>query len=392
MYFFSGTGNARNVARWMVDAWRRRGQDAEAFDLGKPGGPLVDIGPDDVVGLASPTHGFNFPPITLAFLFAFPRAPRRNRVLILNTRAGLRLFGLCLPGLSGVAQLLAALVFLLKGYRVVGMRPIDLPSNWISIHPGLREDNVRILHERCEAVTRRFADRLLDGRRDYRALFDLIQDLLIAPIALGYYFAGRFLFAKSFIASRDCDACGVCVQQCPLEAVRLVDGRPFWSWRCESCMHCMNRCPRRAIETGHGFLAVSLALLYVALAVLVYPALRPVVPVLADEGFAGQALRFVLENVLMLSSVFLGYRLLHSAMRFRVVERLATLTSLTHFAFWRRYRAPRAPTPGPVACDEVVAEPGGPDPGHVPVGQALHGGNFQNLNDSPRDEYSLPLP
>jgi len=74
-------------------------------------------------------------------------------------------------------------VLLLKGYRVVGMRPIDLPSNWISLHPGLREDNVRAIYERCAAITRRFAERLLDGKRDLRALWDLPLDLLIAPIS-----------------------------------------------------------------------------------------------------------------------------------------------------------------------------------------------------------------
>jgi hypothetical protein len=192
LFYFSGTGNARNVARWMVEAWQERGRQAEAIDLSKEGTDDVQVGPDDEIGVASPTHGFNFPPITLAFLFTFSRTTYGNRVFIINTRAGIRLFGVCLPGLSGVTQLQAAVLFLLKVYRVVGMRPIDLPSNWISLHPGLREENIRAIYERCEAVTRRCAKRLLDGHRDLRALYDLLQDLLIAPIAIGYYLVGRF--------------------------------------------------------------------------------------------------------------------------------------------------------------------------------------------------------
>jgi ferredoxin len=258
MFYFSGTGNARNVARWMVDAWRERHEAAEAVDLAGVSAGAVEIGPSDDIGLASPTHGFNFPPITLAFLFAFPRTTCRNRVCILNTRGRVRLFGWYVPGLSGAAQWLAALVFLSKGYRVVGMRPVDLPSSWISLHPGLGEDTVRANYGRCETITRRHANRVLDGRRDLRALFDLPQDLLIAPIAIGYYLVGRFLFAKSFIASAGCDGCGVCVSQCLVRALRLVSGRPFWSHRCESCMRCMNRCPKRAIETAHGFTAAFL--------------------------------------------------------------------------------------------------------------------------------------
>lgn len=341
MFFFSGTGNARNVAKWMVDSWRERGLPAETIDIAKIGDDRLEIGPHDVVAIVSPTHGFNFPPITLGFLFALPKATNRNRAIIMNTRAGLRFFGVCLPGLSGVAQLLAALVFLLKGYRVIGMRPIDLPSNWISIHPGLREDNVRAIYQRCETIARRFADRLLDGRRDLRALFDLPQDLLISPVAAGYYFAGRFFLSKSFFASSACDACGVCINQCPVGAIRLIDGRPFWSYRCESCMRCMNNCPKRAIETGHGFVIGFLLLINFVVLTLVYPALQPVLPIFSDTGIVGKIARLTFETILMLAGIFLAYRLWHRWLRYQVFERLTVLTSLTHFRFWRRYRAPK---------------------------------------------------
>jgi Pyruvate/2-oxoacid:ferredoxin oxidoreductase delta subunit len=341
MFYFSGTGNARNVAHWMADAWRGRQREVEVIDLAKVDRRALRVGPGDEVGIASPTHGFNFPPITLGFLFAFPRAPHANRAFIVNTRAGVRFFGVCLPGLSGATQILGALVLRLKGYRVVGMRPIDLPSNWISLHPGLREDNVRAIHARCEAIAHRFAVRLLDGRRDLRALWDLPQDLLIAPISLGYYFVGRFWFAKSFIASSSCDACGACVQQCPTRALRMVDGRPFWSYRCESCMRCMNQCPKRAIETAHGFAIGVPVLLSIVMTALVYPALRTVTPALVGTGHLAGLARRVLGSALMLAVLFLSYRLLHRALRVRVVERLVVATSLTHFACWRRYRAPK---------------------------------------------------
>jgi len=340
MFFFSGTGNARNVSRWMVEAWREHGREAEAIDIVNAGADEVRVGVGDEVGLVSPTHGFNFPPITLAFLFAFPLAPGRNRAFLFNTRAGVRLFGRCIPGLSGVALLLAALVFLLKGYRVAAMRPVDLPSNWISLHPGLSDKNVRALYERCRAIVHRTALRLLDGRRDLRGLIDLPQDLLIAPIALGYYLVGRFLFAKSFVASAACDGCGLCVRQCAVQAVRLLRGRPFWSFRCESCMRCMNLCPKRAIETAHGFVVGLLLLFDLVLLQLIHPVLRPVVPLLSGTGSASATVRFVFETALMLSALFLAYRLLHRGLRFRLVERLTVLTSLTHFSFWRRYRPP----------------------------------------------------
>lgn len=346
LFYFSGTGNARNVAHWIAAEWRGRGREAEVRDLSRVDARAVHLDVDDEVGLASPTHGFNFPPITLSFIFAFPRAPRANRVFIVNTRAGVRFLGVCIPGLSGLTQLLAALVFLLKGYRVVGMRPIDLPSNWISLHPGLREENIRAIYERCASITRRFASRLVSGRRDLRALWDLPQDLLIAPISAGYYLVGRFFFAKSFFASRACDGCGACISECPIGALQLVDGRPFWTWRCESCMRCMNRCPRRAIETAHGFVVGVALLVSLAVTPLALRAIGWMTPDGMLPGAVGRPARLLFDSVVALAVLFGAYRLLHRALRLGPVERLVVWTSLTHFARWRRYRAPTGPMPG----------------------------------------------
>jgi hypothetical protein len=337
VFYFSGTGNARNVAVWLAAAWAERGREVAVAEIARTDPATVRLGPEDELALISPTHGFNFPPITLGFLLRLPRAAARNRALVVNTRAGVRFFGVALPGLSGIAQLLAALTLLVKGYRVVGMRPMDLPSNWLALHPGLRADNVAALHARGEAKTRRFAARILDGGRDYRALWDLPQDLLIAPIAVGYYFVGRFLLAKSFVASRDCDGCGACVSGCPLKAIRLEAGRPFWSYRCESCMRCMNACPRRAIETAHGFVAVALVLSFV----VVKPAVFDHVAWLNRGGLLPTLARNVVSPALTLAVVLLGYRVLHRLLGVGLVERLTTLTSLTRFRWWRRYRAPR---------------------------------------------------
>lgn len=42
----------------------------------------------------------------------------------------------------------------------------------------------------------------------------------------------------------------------------------------------------------------------------------------------------------MLGTLFVAYRALHRGLRFRPIERLAVITSLTHFRFWRRYHPP----------------------------------------------------
>jgi len=342
IYYFSGTGNARNVANWSCTYALKRGWEAEIRDIAKTDRHNIPaVEPGTMVGLASPTHGFNLPPIVLKFLSHFPRG-KANPVWIVNTRAGLKAGKVFLPGLTGIGQLWAALVLRMKNYRVLGMRPIDLPSNWISIHPGLRAKVSESITARCYRKSVAFSEKMLNGKRDYRALFDLIQDLLVAPVALGYYFIGRFFLAKGYIATSSCTACDLCIRECPVQAIRKVRGRPYWTLKCESCMRCMNHCPERAIETPHGFLTAILYLVFTAgmeglYFLTVDKIASPVLSRIMEHG----SVRLLVGSALTIPFLLLSYHIVHLLIPNPVFNRLIAFTSLTHFRFWRRYRAPR---------------------------------------------------
>ena len=236
----------------------------------------------------------------------------------------------------GVALLLAALVLLLKGYRIAGMRPIDLPSNWLSIHPSLRPKAVIALYERCHKLTTTFADRLLDGKRNFRALYDIVQDLLIAPVSLGYFLVGRFLFAKSFYATGLCDNCDACRKECPVGAIVTVRDRPFWTYHCESCMRCMNSCPRRAIQTGHGYVAAVIFISSSFLADRLWVAASTYLQFQPGPILAWLA-RFVVDAAVLLGLLAFTYRGVHLAIRIPLLRSLIEYSSLTRYRFWGRY-------------------------------------------------------
>jgi ferredoxin len=336
IYYFSGTGNSRNVAQWLAEEATHSGMVSHLVNIAHT--DRLNIGPPDPEALIifiSPIHGFNYPPVMINFILRFPKG--KNPVVLMNTRAGMLIGKWITPGLTGIAFLMAALVLRFKGYSIRGFRPVDLPSNWISVHPGLNEHTVMYLHERNRERVKAFAKHIFAGNRSFKALHEIVQDVLIAPVSFGYYFVGRFILAKTYYASGDCDNCMVCIKGCPVRAIKLVDNRPFWTFNCESCMKCMGNCPKKAIETAHGFIAGVTILWSYGIMVLVYQLLEQY-----TGTFGNGILKFLLETAVYIAILAISYRIVHYLMRFRIFERLMVFTSLTKMKWWgRRYKAPR---------------------------------------------------
>ena len=336
VYYFSGTGNSENVAFWLMDVAKENGMNTQTVNIARTDRLAIEApDPEAIIAFISPIHGFNYPPVMLHFIMRFPKG--RNNVLLMNTRAGMLIGKWITPGLTGVAFYLSAFILKMKGYSMKSMFPVDLPSNWISVHPGLNERTVKYLHERNQKKVYRFAQNVFSGGSNFRGVYEIIQDTLIAPISIGYYFMGRFMFAKTYFASADCNGCDLCIKACPVKAIKKVDGRPFWTFNCESCMHCMSNCPKKAIETGHGAILTFSLLFSLLLSGLFYTYFAQVFFDI-EHTFTG----FIVESVLFIALLAVWYRIVHISMRFRFVERLIVYTSLTKYKFWgKRYKALR---------------------------------------------------
>ncbi|RLD26797.1 MAG: hypothetical protein DRI54_02200 [Bacteroidetes bacterium] len=153
---------------------------------------------------------------------------------------------------------------------------------------------------------------------------------------------GRFFLAKTLVATSDCDSCEACIKKCPVEAIKMVDERPFWTYKCESCMRCINICPKRAIETAHGFSGLMVMVVYVLVIPLIVYYLRDykVMEWVRGSELFGQFWSVAVALVFILV-LFIGYRILHFLLKFRFVDRIISYSSLSRYKFWRRYKAPK---------------------------------------------------
>jgi len=339
IYCFSGTGNALQGSRWIIEKATERGLNAQLIPIDRLKKATIPFTEGKtLVGFSSPTHGFNLPWIMLKFIFRFPRSKGQD-TFIMNTRAGMKMSKLFVPGLSGIAQFLPMLILFLKGYKIKGLLPLDLPSNWVSVHPGLRQKVVASIFEKRRLEISRFIEKILIGKRHYsRKVFIFMPlDLVVAPIALAYFLYGRFFLSKTFIASTDCNDCRLCEQKCPTESISIINNRPYWRFTCESCMRCINICPQKSIQSSH---SLAVIIIYITSSIPVFLWLNKTVDQYSTglNEYVLPVLLFPFKWGLKLFCFYLIYRAFFSLMKIKVINKFFEITSLTKF--WRRYKAP----------------------------------------------------
>ena len=251
IYFFTGTGNSYWTASQLVSLASDSGISANMFAIDMLQRSDIRAGTrDSLTGFIYPTHGFALPWYMLKFILHFPRG--KGAVFIVNNRAGMKMGRLFTPGISGIAAHLPMLILILKGYRIAGTLPLDNPSNWISIHPGIKQKVVNSIFERRIRDIHNFGDRIFKNLTCFplKYLLFIPLDILLIPISLAYLFFGRFILARSYFSSSSCDGCGICAKRCPVGAISMKKGTPYWSYRCESCMRCSNVCPKKSVNSS----------------------------------------------------------------------------------------------------------------------------------------------
>jgi len=338
-YFYTGTGNSYRVTTWIAEA----AGDAGAAVTVRPIGascPAEEIGRGEtaLLGLVMPTHGFTAPWAMLRFALRLPRRKGTHGVVV-ATRAGGKIGPIFTPGVEGTATCLIALILMLKGYHVRGATGVDMPSNWIAVHPGLSSGTISGVKARARKKVARFTDAVFSGKRRFTGWLPLLIGLYFFHISLSYLLLGRLFLARLFFASDRCTGCGLCAGHCPNRAIEMRGGgsrqRPYWTFRCESCMRCMGYCPTRAVEANY-LLGVGVYLLATVVPTTTLLAwLTVCVPALA---FLGGAPHWLLESLYAVAALGLIYPLFHLLLRVRWINRFFTLTTPTHY--YRRYHEP----------------------------------------------------
>jgi ferredoxin/flavodoxin len=231
LFYFSGTGNSLAVAKHLAAELG----DTQVIPMAKALNKPVTAGPD-AVGLVFPVYMWGVPLLVADFA--------RNL-----TGGGGYVFAVATYG-GYIAGTLGMLERLLKerGIKLTAGFGIKMPGNYVPMYDIIAPEKQGKLFgkekERIGVIARAVKGRqvgIVD--RGLPLVNWLLSDRfynLSAPRIPGS--------DKALRADDNCTRCGTCYRVCPVENIKLVDGKPSWLGHCQDCLACLHWCPASAIQ------------------------------------------------------------------------------------------------------------------------------------------------
>ena len=135
-----------------------------------------------------------------------------------------------------------------KGFRFRGLLEVVMPENYLAMFSVPEKSEAEKIIA-AAIPTLQAGGVQIQGNADFPKRRITPLDRLKSGL-VNWSFYRFFVTAHPFYAKECCTGCGHCVQVCPLNNIRLQDGRPVWGRQCTHCMACICGCPTQAIEYG----------------------------------------------------------------------------------------------------------------------------------------------
>lgn len=133
-----------------------------------------------------------------------------------------------------------------KSFSLMGFNSVVMPQGYIAgggTQP--KEINDKILTEAEPKIIK-----IAETIRDKQMLPKEQPGNAMMSRVLNPIMYSLMISAKGFSVTDKCSGCGKCETRCPLNNVKMVNGKPVWGNNCTHCMACIAGCPAEAIEYG----------------------------------------------------------------------------------------------------------------------------------------------
>jgi len=230
---YSGTGNSTHIAHLL--AQRLSLQETSLNDLFRSKAPLhLD---DDELVFVTPTYCWRLPRIVSGWMQQQHFDPGQKAWFVLTCGDD---FGNAEAYLQRTCHQV--------GLECMGGIEIVMPENYITMFHAPSAELSRTIIQCAELAVEETA-LYLERREHFPERPVNLRDKLFSGIVNDLFFK-IIVKDRKFWVRDSCVSCGRCEDVCPLNNVKMRDGRPTWNGNCTHCMACICRCPQQAIEYG----------------------------------------------------------------------------------------------------------------------------------------------
>lgn len=230
IFYFSGTGNSKYCADMLADKLEDIVINVAEY-IKKEG----KFNSDKPLIFVCPTYAWKIPKVFADFIRKSKFSGNNNAYFIMTC-----------GGETGNAQKEIMDLCMQKGFIYRGLLPVIMPDNYIVLFPAPKE-----ISKIMENAHKKINDNIdIIKKLDNFTPLDTnaFDNLKSGAINTGMY--KFFIRTKKFKAENTCISCGKCKEVCPLDNVKLINGKPVWGNDCKHCMACISYCPVGAIEYG----------------------------------------------------------------------------------------------------------------------------------------------
>lgn len=232
VFYFSGTGNSQLAAKQIAS---ELGDEIISMNQYlKKGGKNTFYSERPLVVVA-PTYSWQMPKVVERWIRETEFEGNQNIYFVLTC-----------GGSVGNAAAYAKKLCGEKGLRFSGLALVAMPNNYVALSNTPDKAECAAILEKAGARVASLAALIQKGEPFPEAAISLKDRMNSGPVNRLFY--ALFVHDKGFAASDACISCGKCAQRCPLNNIRMEEGKPVWNGNCTHCMACIGGCPVEAIE------------------------------------------------------------------------------------------------------------------------------------------------
>lgn len=235
IYYFTGTGNSLAVARDIVNELEEEAELVPVVKLLRQ--ETIEV-TADVVGIVYPAWLHNIPPAIEEFI---------KKSIIESTY----IFAICSYSASPYNSLFELnLLLQQKGQSLAAGFAIAMGGKYALLKNLIlseEETQSRYLKEKIKVkeiaqIVKERKSVGIEGQYDEK-------DSNYGKLLIDFH-KNSYKVVEKFWLSGNCDLCGLCVEICPRNSLKIVSGRIIWGNNCDYCLACLHWCPKAAIQNG----------------------------------------------------------------------------------------------------------------------------------------------